>query len=95
MRTMLLAHIPCGPGNRAIEDGSIGPALEKLAATLQPEAAYFFPRNGQRAFLMVFDTDDPSTAVAGMEPLWLSLEAEVELIPVLGAADLKRGLARL
>lgn len=95
MRTMLLAHIPSEAGNRAIKDGSIAQVVEKTLATLRPESAYFFPHDGMRAFAAVFDLDDPSTIAASVEPLWLALDADVELIPVMVAEDLKKGLARL
>ena len=95
MRTMLLVHFPPETGNPAIRDGSIGKVIEKVMGVLKPEVSYFFPREGQRAFLAVFNLADSSDIAAALEPLWLSLNARVELIPVMTAEDLKKGLSRL
>ena len=69
-------------------------SLEQAAAMqdLKPEAAYFYPENGKRACLMVFDMKDPSQIPVIAERFFMELNAEVTLTPVMNADDLKKGL---
>lgn len=95
MRMMLRFTIPVEKGNEAVADGSIGRTFEALLEKLQPEAAYFFAEGGERAGLVVFETEDWTHAPEVLEPLFLNLDASVEVIPVLTADDLKASLARV
>ena len=95
MRTMLRWTVPVGRGNEAIKDGSLQQTLEALAQQLNPEAAYFWPEDGERAGLMVFDMADPSEIPQIAEQLFMNLDAAVEFTPVMNADDLKRALAKV
>ena len=92
MRTMLKVSIPVQAGNRAIKDGSLPKLMSSVMDQLHPEAAYFYPENGKRTTLMVFDMKDPSQIPAVAEPFFMGLDAEISLTPVMNAADLKAGL---
>ena len=61
----------------------------------RPEAAYFFPRKGQRATLFIVNVDDPSKIPALVEPFFVGLNAEVELTPAMTFEDLKKGLGAI
>jgi len=93
MRMMLKATMDVDSGNQAIEDGSMGRMLEETMAKLKPEAAYFFADGGDRSMLMVFDMKDTSEIPGIVEPLFLGINAQVEMIPVMNQDDLKKGLA--
>ena len=95
MRTMLRWTVPVEKGNEAIKDGSLAQTLEALAQQLNPEAAYFWPQDGERAGLMVFDMADPSEIPQIAEPLFANLDAAVEFTPVMNADDLQRALAKV
>ena len=95
MRTMLRWSVPVEKGNQTIKDGSLGRTLETLAQQLNPEAAYFFPENGRRAGLMVFDMGDPSEIPQIAEQLFINLDAAVEFMPVMNTDDLQRALAKV
>ena len=95
MRTMLKWTVPVQRGNQAIKDGSIGELLESLAQDLKPEAAYFWPEDGKRAGMMVFDMADPSEIPEIAERLFLNLDAAVEFMPVMNADDLQQALAKV
>ena len=95
MRTMLRWSVPVEKGNQTIKDGSLGRTLEALAQQLNPEAAYFFPENGKRAGLMVFDMGDPTEIPQIAEQLFINLDAAVEFIPVMNTDDLQRALAKV
>ncbi len=95
MRTMLRVTMPVESGNRAIKDGSIERVIQTTMDRLRPEAAYFYPENGRRAFLMVFDLKNPSDIPSIVEPLFLELGADATMTPVMNAEDLKKGLSSI
>ena len=95
MRTMLRWTMPVERGNKAVADGSLGKAFEKLFEMIKPEAAYFYPENGKRAALAVFDMADASEIAGIAEHLFSGLDADVSFTPVMNGDDLKKGLAKL
>ena len=60
MRMMLRWTVPVERGNATIKDGSLAQTIQSLLTDLKPEAAYFWPENGERAGMMVFDMADPT-----------------------------------
>ena len=64
----------------------------RMMETLHPEAAYFYPENGRRAGIIVFDLKSPSDLPSVVEPMFMNLSAEVNVSPAMTADDLKRGL---
>jgi hypothetical protein len=93
MRMMLKITIPTEIGNRTIKDGSLARLLEDTMSTLKPEAAYFVADGGRRCAMMFFDMRDASDIPSIAEPLFIGLNAELELVPVMDAADLRKGLS--
>jgi hypothetical protein len=94
MRMMLKFAPPVEMGNRTIKDGSLGKTLESIMNKLKPEAAYFTPLDGKRGGMMFFDLAEPSQIVEVVEPLFLNLNAEVEIVPVMNGDDLRKGLGK-
>lgn len=94
MRTLMKVVMPVEAGNRAINDGSLPAAVQALIEANKPEASYFYSERGRRAMLFVLDMKDASQIPELAEPLFMSLNAEVELYPVMNAADLKSGLEK-
>ena len=95
MRTMLKVHLPVERGNEVVKNGKLAEVVKRTMETWKPEAAYFFPDNGKRSFFMIFDLKDPSQIPAVAEPFFQELNAEFELIPVMNADDLMKGLAQI
>jgi hypothetical protein len=95
MRVMLRARIPVETGNQAISDRSIQQKMQSIMETLKPEAAYFVPDGGQRTALFFFDMQDSSQLVTTSEPLFMGLNASVEVMPAMNADDLQRGMSAL
>lgn len=93
MRLMLKFAIPVDKGNAAVKDGTLAKAIEGLMQQVKPEAAYFTLIEGQRGGLVFFEQNDSAMLPKINEPLFAVLDAEIEIIPVLNADDLKRGLA--
>jgi hypothetical protein len=92
MRMMLKIMIPTEAGNRTIRDGSLPKILEGAVATLKAEAAYFVAEDGVRTAMIFFDMRDSSDIPSIVEPLFMGIDAEVELLPVMNADDLRKGL---
>ena len=95
MRMMLKFTLPVEKGNRAFQDGSLGKTLELVMNKLKPEAAYFAPLDGKRAGMIFFDLAEPSQIVEVVEPLFMNLDAEAELVPVMSGDDLRKGLGKV
>ena len=94
MRMMLRWTAPVERGNATIKDGSLPQTIQILMEELQPEAAYFWPENGKRAGMMVFDMADSAQIPQIAEPLFLGIDAAVEFVPVMNADDLQAGLEK-
>jgi hypothetical protein len=92
MRMMLKFTLPVEKGNAAVRDGSLERVLESVMNNLKPEAAYFGPFEGKRGGVIFFNLSDPSQIVEVAEPLFLNLNAEIELVPVMNGDDLRKGL---
>lgn len=95
MRTLLRASFDVEKANQAIKNGSLPKIMKEVMERLKPEASYFLPMNGKRTCIMVFDLKDPSDMPLIVEPLFLEMDAEVELSPVMNVEDLQKGLAAL
>jgi len=92
MRMMLRIKMPTESGNRAIKDGSLGKLLEDTISTLKAEAAYFVAEDGVRCAMIFFDMKDSAEIPPIVEPLFIGLGAKLELVPVMNADDLRKGL---
>jgi len=92
---MLRWTVPVEKGNETIRDGSLAATLQSLLEELEPEAAYFWPENGERAGMMVFDMADTTQIPQIAEPLFMNLDAAVEFLPVMNADDLKTALEKV
>jgi hypothetical protein len=95
MRMMLKVNIQVEAGNAAIKDGSLPRTIQSLIERLGPEAAYFYPENGKRTALLVFEMKEASQIPTVVEPLFEGMNAEVTLTPVMNAEDLQKGLGAI
>src|SRR5262249_24503634 len=87
MRMMLRFTLPVEKGNQAFNDGSLGKTMESVMTKLKPEAAYFAPLDGKRSGMLFFDIAEPSQIVEVVEPLFLNLDAAVEIVPVMNPEE--------
>lgn len=92
MRMMLKVRFPTDVGNRALKDGSFPKLIEAAIGRIKPEAAYFVLDRGCRSAMLFFDLKDVLEMPSLAEPLFIGLGAELELLPVMNAEDLKKGL---
>ena len=49
MRMLLAFKVPVEKGNQAFKDGSMASTIQSLIEDLKPEAAYFYPKEGERS----------------------------------------------
>ena len=92
MRFLVKATIPVEAGNTLVSDPNFGKRLEEITQDLKPEAVYFAIEGGQRTIFFVVNITDASQTPAIAEPLWLSLNADVEFIPVMNQADMAKAV---
>lgn len=91
MRMLLKINTPAEKGSEAFKSGAMKRTFEKMIKELKPEAVYFFPEDGKRTALMVFDMKDSSQLPAIVEPVVASLGADFYFTPVMTPKDLERG----
>ena len=93
MRVMIKFAFPVEAGNAAVRDGKVEKVFQGILEELKPEAAYFFPEGGQRAGLFVVDMKESSQVVEIAERFFFGLNARIEMVPVMAADDLQKGLS--
>ena len=91
MRMLVDIQMPLEPFNARVKDGTAGQILQSILTELKPEAAYFYPEDGKRTALMVFDMKGSWQFPAMVEPLFQNLGASVQVTPVMNGEDLQRG----
>ena len=90
MRFLVKATIPVEAGNALVRDPNFSKRMESLMGDIKPEAAYFAVEGGQRAMYLIVQMAEASQLPSLAEPLWLSLEATVEFIPLMNQADMAK-----
>jgi hypothetical protein len=95
MRMLLKVTIPTTSGNKSIAEGKLPGVISRTLEELKPEAAYFTAWHGNRTALLFFDLKDATLMPSLVEPLFAGLDAEIDLVPVMNAAELKEGLGKV
>ena len=91
MRMLLKISIPVEKGNEAAKSGNLKLTIESTMKALKPEAAYFYPEDGKRTAIMVFDMQGSWQLPSTVEPLFENLGAAISVTPVMSGEDLQRG----
>jgi hypothetical protein len=94
MRTLLRVTLDVAASNKAIMDGTLPKVMKSTMDSINPEACFFTAIDGCRGCFMVFDLKDPSDIPSIAEPFFLSMNAKVELCPVMNAEELQKGLEK-
>ena len=92
MRVMIKFAFPVEAGNDAVRNGKLEKVFQDIMEELKPEAAYFFPEGGERAGLFVVDMRESSQVAEIAERFFLGLNARIEMVPVMSAEGLQKGL---
>jgi hypothetical protein len=93
MRVMIKFALPVEASNTAIRTGKLAKVFQQIVEDLKPEAAYFFPTGGERGGFIVVEMQDSSQIAEMAERFFFGLNAKVEFVPVMSAADLEKGLS--
>ncbi len=93
MRVMIKFALPVDAGNAAIRTGKLAKVMHQIVEDLKPEAAYFFPTGGERGGFFIVEMQDSSQIADIAERFFFGLNAKVELVPVMSATDLEKGLS--
>lgn len=93
MRFMVKFSIPVSDGNELVKSGKIGRNFQSLMEDFKPEAAYFFPENGQRSGIMVMNVTESPDFIKLAESFWFGLHADISVTPVVNGEDLAKGIA--
>ena len=91
MRMLLKISMPVEQGNQAAKSGALKKSIESTMQALKPEAAYFYPEDGKRTAIMIFDMQGSWQLPAMVEPLFQNLGAAIHVTPVMSGDDLQRG----
>ncbi len=90
MRFLMKVTMCNEAANAAMSDGTFAKTTKSILSELKPEAAYFLAENGHRTAYLFLNMQDASEIPAMAEPWFLALNASVELVPVMVAADLEK-----
>ena len=90
MRMLLKASIPTDAGNTSLKDGSMMETLESILGDANPEAVYFYIENGRRTCMIIFEMTDVSQLPAVVAPWFLSMGADITLVPVMNGEDFEK-----
>jgi hypothetical protein len=95
MRVMARISVSAEEGNKAIQSGSFAKLMEQTVERWKPEATYFTTFDGKRTFYLVLEMPDSSGIPSFAEPFFETLNAQVDLSPVMNMDDLQKGLSQL
>lgn len=95
MRMMLKARIPNAEGNAAINNRTMSMVMRETLERIKPEACYFGLEDGMRSIYIFFDMGAASEIVSKLEPLFLNLNCQLEIQPVMVVDDLVAGFNSL
>lgn len=93
MRMMIKFSFPVDAGNAAIRTGKVEKIFQQLIEDLKPEAAYFHAVDGDRGGFFVVNMQESSQIAEIAERLFFGVSAKIELVPVMTADDLRKGLS--
>ena len=92
MRFLARATMPVDAGNALVRNPKFGKTIQSVLADLKPEATYYCVENGQRTIYLVLNVSDPQEIPGIVEPLWLTMKADVELIPAMNQAEFSKAM---
>ncbi|MDQ0992073.1 DUF3303 family protein [Streptomyces sp. V3I7] len=95
MRVMFKATLDTEKANEVVREDQMAELMKEIVDRIKPEAAYFGPLGGRRTVLMVVEMRDSSELPPLVEPFFTQLNAEIEVVPVMNADDLQKGLSRI
>lgn len=93
MRVMIKFSFAADAGNAAIRTGKLEKVMQQIMEDLKPEAAYFYPLDGDRGGFFIVNMLESSQVAEIAERFFFGLNAKVELTPVMAPDDLRKALS--
>ena len=90
MRFLVKVTIPVEAGNALVRDPNFSTRMDEILGEIKPEKAYFAVEGGQRTIYLIVKVAEASQTPAIAEPFWLSMQAHVELTPIMDQADMAK-----
>ncbi|MHC8382345.1 panthothenate synthetase [Pseudomonas sp. LB3P14] len=90
MKMLLMVECPNEPFNSLVKAGTVGEVIERILASIKPEAAYFTEQDGMRGGIFLVDVQDSSEIPALAEPFFLNFNANCKFRIVLSPQDLQK-----
>lgn len=90
MKMLLMVECPNEPFNSLVKAGTVGEVIERILASIKPEAAYFTEQDGMRGGIFLIDVKAPSDIPAFSEPFFLNFNASCKFRIVLSVQDLQK-----
>jgi hypothetical protein len=88
--------IPEEPFNSLVRKGTAGETIQKILASIKPEAVYFTEQDGHRGAILVVNMNDASAIPSIAEPFYLSFNAQCRFRIAMTPDDLaKSGLDKI
>jgi len=94
MRVLMTVEFETEKANHAIEDNTLPQIMKSAFEEIKPEAVYFGAKDGKRTGFIVFDLVDSTDIPSFAEPFFQSLNAKIDLTPVMDFADIQTGLQK-
>jgi hypothetical protein len=88
MHFLVKETIPNDAGNDMLRSGpKMQELIQKVLGDVKPESAYFSVADGQRTLFLIVELNEGHEMVRIGEPLWLGLQADVEVWPVMNVNE--------
>jgi len=81
-------RFPTEKGNELAREGTLRPTVQSIVEEINPEAGYFGPMEGARGGYLVLNMEGASQIPAIAEPLFLGVNASVQIHPVMTPEDI-------
>src|SRR5580692_11377619 len=90
MKFLLTASMSGEAGNNLAKQGKLGSSIQAVLEAIKPEAVYFGAKDGMRTMYAIVEMQDASQIPSIAEPLFLTMNAKIDLIPVMTPAGLAK-----
>jgi hypothetical protein len=95
MRMLLKFQVPVEEGNLGVKNGGFDQLVNFFQDKFKPEAIYFLAQEGLRTAMIFVDMKEPSQMALMAEPWLQSMNAKLEMTPVMIPSDLQKVASEL
>ena len=88
MKFLIKANWPNENENEQFVAGKGGEIIQGILEEIKPEAVYFGLEGGERTMFMIVNINEASQMPSIAEPMFLGLNARIEIIPVMTPEDI-------